>query len=129
MLGFLCRAPALAASGHARFYLGCGQFGAGAGHFHVGIKGQGHAHAALGKALGFAEQDLAQVVGHDLGNLLDFSRVAGCIEQLQVKGLSSNPESLSSESERLSSNPPDLTGNPEPLASNPADKYDEALLG
>ena len=55
-----------AASGHARFHLGCGQFGAGAGHFHIGIKGQGHAHAALGKALGFAEQ--AQVgVGYAQG--------------------------------------------------------------
>jgi ATP-dependent DNA helicase RecG len=48
-------------------------------------------------------------------------------ERLLDKGLSSNPEVLSSESERLSSNPPALTGNPEPLASNPADKYDEAL--
>ncbi len=48
-------------------------------------------------------------------------------DRLLDKGLSSNPEVLSSESERLSSNPPALTGNPEPLASNPADKYDEAL--
>lgn len=43
------------------------------------------------------------------------------------KGLSSNPEALSSESEGLSSTPPALPSDLEPLASNPADKYDEAL--
>ena len=48
-------------------------------------------------------------------------------ERLLDKGLSSNPEALSSESDGLSSNPLALSSNPEPLASNPADKYDEAL--
>jgi ATP-dependent DNA helicase RecG len=48
-------------------------------------------------------------------------------DRLLDKGLSSNPEVLSSESDGVSSNPPALTGNPEPLSSNPADKYDEAL--
>lgn len=48
-------------------------------------------------------------------------------DRLLDKGLSSNPEVLSSESDGVASNPPALTGNPEPLSSNPADKYDEAL--
>ena len=48
-------------------------------------------------------------------------------DRLIDKGLSSNPEALSSELGGLSSNPPAITGNPEPLSSNPADKYDEAL--
>ena len=48
-------------------------------------------------------------------------------DRLLDKGLSSNPEALSSELGGLSSNPPAITGNPEPLSSNPADKYDEAL--
>ena len=48
-------------------------------------------------------------------------------ERLLDKGLSSNPEALSSESSGLSSNPPPLSSNPEALASNPPDKYDEAL--
>ncbi len=48
-------------------------------------------------------------------------------DRLLDKGLSSNPEALSSESEGLSSTPPALPSNLEPLASNTADKYDETL--
>lgn len=48
-------------------------------------------------------------------------------ESLVDKGLSSNPEALSSESDGLSSNPPDLSSNPEPLSSNPPGKFDEVL--
>lgn len=48
-------------------------------------------------------------------------------ERLVDKGLSSNPEVLSSESEGLSSTPPTLSSNPEPLSSNPPGKFDEAV--
>lgn len=48
-------------------------------------------------------------------------------ERLVDSGLSSNPETLSSELDGLSSNPPALSSNPEPLSSNPPGKFDEAL--
>ena len=48
-------------------------------------------------------------------------------ERLLDKGLSSNPEALSSESSGLSSNPLALSSNPETLSSNPPGKYNETL--